>query len=304
MGKSTDILISVVLSTYNDERYIGDAIKSILNQTYSNFEFIIWNDGSTDGTEKIVKSFKDDRIRYFYHENTGLGEALRLACAEAKGEYIARMDSDDISLPERFATEVAFLDNHPEYVLVSSAVYDIDENGKLLGRVFPCSDDRVLKGVLSYPASMISHPMVMMRRDAYERAGGYIPIRKSQDMLFWSRIAKQGKFYNIPTPLGKYRILPTSLDHAYNPYTPILRAFLRKMIGDEIILDSDVDTFNSLFQYSKQHIEKTDSNMVIWKKTWEEKIFSCICPLLGVRLAQDTIVGIKNLYYLLKLQLQ
>lgn len=295
--------ISVVMCTYNTEEFLVEAIESILAQTFQDFEFIIWDDGSTDNTKAIVEKYKDARIRYFYHVNTGLGMALRLACAEAKGEYIARMDSDDISLPERFATEVAFLDNHPEYVLVSSAVYDIDENGKLLGRVFPCSDDRVLKGVLSYPASMISHPMVMMRRDAYERAGGYIPIRKSQDMLFWSRIAKQGKFYNIPTPLGKYRILSNSLGHACNPYAPIFWVFLRKMINDEIVLDSDVDTFNSLYQYSKQYIERRDNNKVEWKKTWEEKVFSIACPLLGNRFAQDSIVGIKNLCYLVKLHL-
>lgn len=295
--------ISVVMCTYNTEKFLAEAIESVLAQTYHDFEFIIWDDGSTDNTKEVVERYNDSRIKYFYHVNTGLGMALRLACAEAKGEYIARMDSDDISLPERFAQETAFLDQHPEYVLVSSAVYDIDGNGKLLGRVFPCSDDRVLRGVLSYPASMISHPMVMMRRNAYERAGGYIPIRKSQDMLFWSRMAKQGKFYNIPTPLGKYRILPTSLDHSYNPYASIIREFLRKMINDEIVSDLDVETFNSLYQYTKQYIEKRDSDKVEWKKTWEEVFFSFICPLLGNRLAQNTIVGFKNMYYLFKLQM-
>ena len=85
--------VSVVLCTFNDERTIKEAIESILCQSYNNFEFIIWNDGSTDGTEEIIKSYKDNRIRYFFHENTGLGEALRLACAEAKGKYIARMDN-------------------------------------------------------------------------------------------------------------------------------------------------------------------------------------------------------------------
>ena len=125
--------VSVVLCTFNDEKTIKEAIESILCQSYNIFEFIIWNDGSTDGTEKIIKSYDDNRIRYYYHENTGLGEALRLACAEAKGKYIARMDGDDICLPSRIQKQVEFLESHPDYVLVSSAVFYIDEIGEQIG---------------------------------------------------------------------------------------------------------------------------------------------------------------------------
>ena len=294
-------LVSVVMCTYNTDRFIAEAIDSVLTQTFRDFEFIIWDDGSTDNTREIVKSFRDNRIKYYYHDNTGLGMALRLACAEARGKYIARMDSDDISLPERFAKEVGFLEKHPDYVLVSSAVYDVDEGGKILGRVFPCSSDKVLKGVLLFPSSMISHPMTMMRREAYEKAGGYIPIRKSQDLLFWSRLAKHGNFYNISEPLGKYRVLSTSLDHSENPYSMILRAFLRKMICDETVLESDVEAYNSLFLYSKRFNNKQSSNSFQYNKGVDERLFSIISLFVGKGLAEKAIVGLKNSFYRLKL---
>ena len=115
-------LLSVVLCTYNDERYIAKTINSVLSQSLSDFEFIIWNDGSTDRTEEIIKSFADKRIKYYFHSNTGLGTALALACKEARGKYIARIDGDDLCLPYRFEKEIGFLDSHPDYVLVSSSV--------------------------------------------------------------------------------------------------------------------------------------------------------------------------------------
>lgn len=292
--------ISVVMCTYNTEKYIAEAIESVLAQSFTDFEFIIWDDGSTDRTRSIVESFKDKRIRYFYHENTGLGMALKMACAEAKGEYVARMDSDDICLPERLATEVEFLQKHKEYVLVSSAVYYIDENGNTIGRSFPCSDDEVLKKILPI-SSMIVHPMVMMRRNAYERAGGYIPIVKSQDRVFWSRLAKQGKFCNITKPLGCYRILQNSLSHIQNPYNKVLYELRRKMILDDIIQESDVEWYNNLYQYSKQFSKKHCGEKTIKSLTVEEKIFKYFSPLLGKGFTEKTIVDMKNIIYKVRL---
>mgnify|MGYP001537946173 FL=1 len=94
-----EMKISVVMSCYNSERFLRQSIDSILMQSYREFEFIIWNDGSTDSTEEIIKSYHDERIRYFYAPNQGLGSALAAACKEARGRYIARMDDDDIAMP-------------------------------------------------------------------------------------------------------------------------------------------------------------------------------------------------------------
>lgn len=293
MNKPT---ISVVMCTYNTEKYISKAIESVLAQTHSNFEFIIWDDGSTDRTKEIIETFKDERIRYIYHENTGLGMALKLACAEAKGKYIARMDSDDVCLPERLANEFAFLETHKEYVLVSSSVYYIDENGKNIGRSFVCTDDIVLKKILSI-SNMIVHPMVMMRRDAYEKAGGYVPVSLCEDRIFWSRLAKQGKFYNIISPLGYYRILQNSLSHSINPYNEVLCELRQKMILDDTIGESDIKWYNDFYNYSRPYTIKSKKKGLKRKKTTEEMLFSIFSPILGQILAEKIIVKIKNNYY-------
>ena len=293
-------LVTVVMCTYNTETYIKKAIDSVLAQTFTDFEFIVWDDGSTDNTKEIVKSYSDNRIRYFYHENTGLGMALKLACAEAKGKYIARMDSDDICFPDRFAVEVDFLEKHPNHVLVSSAVYYIDENGNHIGRSFPCNADSVLKKILPI-SNMIVHPMVMMRRNAYERAGGYIPLKKCEDRVFWSRMSRLGKFYNIVTPLGQYRILQNSLSHSENPYNNVLYELRRKMILDDVIQESDVEWHNNLVEYSKPFTKKSHQEEMSRKETADERLFKIICIILGKEVSEKLIVSLKNWYYRRKL---
>lgn len=294
MGKEP--LLSVVLCSYNGSKYIREAIDSILTQTYKDFEFIIWNDGSTDSTEEIIKSYTDDRIRYFYHENTGLGEALRLACEKARGKYIARMDDDDISMPERFEKEINFLEENTDCVLVSSAVYFIDENGKITGRSFPCTDKTVLRCVIQ-ANNMIVHPMVMMRIEAYRKAGGYVPVRTAQDRVTWSRLSKYGKFANIPSPLGKYRLLSSSISHTINPYFMVIYELRSKMIRDEEILESDVQKYNELYLYSKQHLIQESSLKKMGKKGWDDILFYILSPVIGVGTTERMISGIKNVYF-------
>lgn len=289
-------LVSVVLCTYNTEKYLREAVLSILNQTYRNFELIIWDDGSTDNTRSVVATIDDYRIRYFYHDNTGLSVALKLASEQANGKYIARMDADDISLPQRFEKEVSFLENNPDFVLVSSSVYYIDEEGDVIGRSFACTDCEVIQQALLW-TNLIVHPMAMFRRDAYNSAGGYLPVKISEDRIFWSRLSKQGKMMNIATPLGKYRLLSNSLDHIYNPYFKIILEFRNKLVADEVILESDIKLYNSLSEYSKKFVSRKTDNHLERRETKEEKLFSVIKVFFGERMAESFIVGIKNIYY-------
>lgn len=292
-------LVSVVLCTCNGSRFIKEAIDSILTQSFKNFEFIIWNDGSTDSTEEIIKSYSDDRIRYFYHENTGLGEALRLACEKARGKYIARMDDDDISMAERLEKEFDFLEKNLDCVLVSSAVTFIDENGNITGRSFPCTDRTVLRCVIQVN-NMIVHPMVMMRTDAYLKAGGYVPVRTAQDRVTWSRLSRYGNFANLPSPLGKYRLLDSSVSHTFNPYFMVIYELRSKMIRDKEILESDVQMYNELYLYSKQFIKREASPRKMRHKGWDDKLFSILSPILGGGAAEIMISGIKNFYFKFK----
>ena len=109
--------ISIVMCVYNGSKYISESIKSALNQSFKNFELIIINDGSTDTTEKIVKSFNDRRIRYYYQKNQGAAASRNYGIKNSRGQYIAILDSDDICLPERLEKQYYFLENNPDYIV-------------------------------------------------------------------------------------------------------------------------------------------------------------------------------------------
>ena len=298
---SNQPLVSVVMSCYNCEQYLKFTIESLLNQTYTNFEFIIWDDGSTDSTREIVASYKDERIRYFYHENTGLGAALKMACEEATGKYIARMDGDDVAFCSRFQKEVDYLESHQDCVLVSSAVEYIDDKGETIGRSLPCTIDKVIRHNLQSRGNMIVHPMVMMRRDAYISAGGYSKVLYNEDWLLWSRLAKLGKFHNIPTPLGQYRLLKKSLSRSDNAYQRVLFEYIRKMVKDPVFLDSDIDSYNRIYKYSKQFINPSETGIEKREETLDCRFYRLLRPLLGGRISQGIVIGIKNCYHLLRI---
>ena len=121
--------VAVLMSVYNGEKYLREAINSILSQTFNDFEFLIINDGSTDGTADILKSYTDSRIKIINNEkNIGLTKSLNKGLKIAKGEYIARQDADDISMPERLKEEVAFLEIHKDYAVVGTFVKILNEN--------------------------------------------------------------------------------------------------------------------------------------------------------------------------------
>ena len=301
---SNQPLVSVVMSCYNCEQYLKFTIDSILNQTYTDFEFIIWDDGSTDSTREIISSYKDERIRYFYHENTGLGSALKMACEKANGKYIARMDGDDIAFCSRFQKEVDYMESHHDYVLVSSAVEYIDDKGTLIGRSFPCTIDSVIKHNLNNRGNMIVHPMVMMRRDAYISAGGYPNLMFQEDWLLWSRLAMLGKFHNIPTPLGQYRLLKSSLSRSDNAYKGVLFEYIRKMVKDPILLDSDIDLYNRIYKFSKQFISPIEAGIEKREEALNYRFYKILRPLLGEHLSQGIVTVITNLHHLLKVPIK
>lgn len=294
MDKNLKPAISVVMCCYNAEKYIAETIESVLNQTYTNFEFIIWNDGSNDGTEQIVKSYKDHRIRYFYHNNLGLGNALNLACSEVRTEYIARIDADDICMADRLDMQLHFLKSHPLYVLVSSSVYYIDEEGNVLGRSFPYTWNHVLKNKLLL-GSPISHPAVMFKRDAYLKTGGYLGILGGEDRVLFAKMSRYGKIKNLADPLIKYRIIYSSLSHRQHgsPYSNILEEYRKKMINDDIVSLEDIVLHNKLYNLRK--LEKC-TFAEIYSKKYEEYCFSILRKIFGEKCAQYIVLIIKNIY--------
>jgi len=291
-------LVSVVMLSYNTKQFLPLAIESILQQSYTNFELIIVEGHSTDGSLDIINQYieKDSRIRLVYDSGEGIGAALNTGCKVARGELIARMDSDDISFPDRFEREVDFLHKNLDYVLVSGAVQYINEEGKSIGRSFPCTNNKVLKSSLKY-SSMIVHPMVMLRKEAYNRSGGYINAKIGEDRIFWSRMAKCGKFANLPTPLGCYRVLNNSLSHIINPYTEIIYHFRNKIIADDEILESDIEMYNALCTYSKKFVRVKGRSTIKRKYDIEIALYIFFKFLLGRKFAELLVCNIKNVYF-------
>lgn len=212
-------LISVLMPVYNGEKYLPEAIDSILGQTFPDFEFIIVNDGSTDSSRDIILSYNDLRIKYVENkDNLGLSRSLNRGLAEVKGEFIARMDQDDISLPDRFAIQINIMQTY-KVDICSTAVQVIDGNGSIIGAICPqnIEDSDLAAGFLSclYP---FLHPTVMIKRSALEEVGGYNPDRYIQDFDLWVRLLLAGKkAVVIPQKLLKYRRIPTQMTAEESP---------------------------------------------------------------------------------------
>ena len=205
--------ISVIMPAYNAEKYIKEAIDSILAQTFSDFEFIILDDGSTDGTAEIVRSYSDKRIRFVQNEhNLGIANTLNRGLDLAQGEYIARMDADDISLPERFEKQVSFMDKHPKTAVCATAIQCFGARNEQ--RIFSESASDLNIDLLF--GCCFAHPSVMMR--ASDIGNGYDPaFDKMEDYELWCRVAKNHDLASLPEILLKYRIHPGQVTQASSP---------------------------------------------------------------------------------------
>lgn len=203
-------LISIIMSVYNGQKYLEESIKSILNQKYDNFEFIIVNDKSTDDSLKIINSFNDPRIILIDNsQNIGLTKSLNKALKLAKGKYIARQDDDDISLPERLKEQFNYLEKNLETALLGTFVYRIDSNGKIIDEVHNLKSPSY-EDMLKH--NHIKHGSVMLKKDIIRDIGGYNELFKYvQDYELWIRVSKKYTIKNLETPLYKLRIHPDSI---------------------------------------------------------------------------------------------
>lgn len=207
-------MVTVLMSVYNGEKFIKEAIESILTQTFNDFEFLIINDGSTDNSVKIIESYNDSRIRLINNEkNLKLIASLNKGISLAKGKYIARMDCDDISMPERLEKEVNFLESSLEYGLVGTYYTVIDGEGQEEKNVsYPSSND-LIKLFLSLNCPL-AHGSIMGRTELFKQnlygSKEYFAV---EDYELWTRMAKVTKIHNIPEYLFKYRIYGESFSN-------------------------------------------------------------------------------------------
>lgn len=210
-------LISVILPAYNASDYIKEAIKSILNQTYINFELIIINDGSTDNTLEIIRAFNDSRIKVINNDiNKGIIYCLNRGIEESGGEYIARMDADDISLPQRFEKQIEVMKQNPEIVVCGTYINYFGTSKGRFSRSQPkCDNDEIKKSLLI--RSAFAHPTVMIRSSILKKNGLKYDeaFRSCEDYKLWIDIANYGTFFNIPQPLLNYRISMNQVSSKY-----------------------------------------------------------------------------------------
>ena len=229
MNSNSNPMISVVMPVYNGERYLREAIDSILNQTYADFEFIILNDGSTDKTEEIILSYNDPRIVYVKNdENLQIVKTLNKGIALAQGKYIARMDSDDISLPARFEKQVQFMENNQRVDICGTWIEVFDLRNEKWE--YPIGHEEI-KSVLLFN-SALAHPSVIMKKSIFKTNQYDEKYNKAQDYALWVNLLRTYTFHNIPICLLRYRLheKQAEQDVQFN-FANEIRDVVLKMLG-------------------------------------------------------------------------
>jgi glycosyltransferase involved in cell wall biosynthesis len=209
--------VSVIIPSYNHEKYIAEAIQSILNQTYQDFEIIITDDGSKDNTVKIIKSFTDSRIKLFcFSQNQGAAAAANQCIAESKGEFIALLNSDDAWVPEKLERQVNFLGTNLEIGAVFSYAQFIDENSNKITNPLKIKyidfimENRTRFEWLNYffyHGNCLCHPSILIRKECYNTIGVYDRrLAQLPDFDFWIRLCQKYEIYVMPQKLVNFRI--------------------------------------------------------------------------------------------------
>ena len=217
-------LVSVCIPSYNHEKYIGELIQSVLDQTLTDFELIICDDKSSDNTPSVIESFKDSRIqKYFNKENLGVAANINKVLSIARGKYVVGIGSDDLMLPDNLRRKVEVLEKNPQVGFVYSDYIEINEKGNSTGRKRPRNPDHdcVISNEVCFirlmqEGNFIAASSVMTRKECFDRLGLYDErLRSNQDYEMWLRISLQYDCAYLSEPLIKYRWHATNITHDY-----------------------------------------------------------------------------------------
>jgi glycosyltransferase involved in cell wall biosynthesis len=205
--------VTVLMPVYNAERFVGQTVDSVLAQGFRDFEFLIINDGSTDRSLEILQSYadRDDRIRLLSRPNTGYVAALNEGLGLARGEFIARIDADDLADPRRLELQLARMRPEPGLVALGSNAWAMDEEGRLLGDYdVPLTHEEIEAAHLR-GSSSVHHPAVMLRPEVVKRVGGYRKeLMPCEDFDLWLRLGEVGRLANLPEKLLTKRLFAGS----------------------------------------------------------------------------------------------
>jgi len=238
-GRDHMSCVTVIMPVYNAARYVAEAVESILAQTFTDFEFIIIDDGSTDETPAILARYSDPRIRVVRKEcNEGLVAALNLGIELARGKYLARMDADDVSLPQRFEKQVAALDRMPDVAVLGTKAIQIDISGRFIEHVVSVTEPSAIRRRLEAGITPIVHPSVMMRTHFIRQLGGYrTAFRHAEDKDLWLRAIERGaQIRNLNGVLLLHRANPdgvrlTNIIEACHSAMYALDCYCRRIAG-------------------------------------------------------------------------
>jgi glycosyltransferase involved in cell wall biosynthesis len=245
--------LSVIMSVYNGARYLYPAVRSILDQDFADFEFLIVNDGSTDTSGQILHALarEDARIKLIDRENRGLVASLNELINTAQAPLLARMDCDDIAMSTRFSRQIVHLEAHPEIGILGSNSFDLDENGKLIGAAdnYPLTPCEAIAQLPEGPP--LCHPSVMMRTVIVRELGGYrAAFRHAEDYDLWLRASRHTHIANVPDRLLLYRRSHAQVSQKYAAEQAIAAAIAWEdhqlcLSGNHSLFD-DIDTLPAL----------------------------------------------------------
>ncbi len=262
----TSPIVSVVMPVYNTDQYLRDAVDSILNQTLVDLELIMIDDGSTDGSGEILDHYarSDDRVLVIHQDNQGIARTLNTGLNLARGKYIARMDGDDISLPDRLVVQTAFMDRRPEVGICGTACRLF---GDTSGLSWTTTDpDEIKSRLLFWPC--MSHPTVMMRRDLVVRERLYYDadFEQAEDYELWLRFSRCCRIANVPDVLLLYRTRRSQATSAFDEDVRRWSLIVQKRaIADLGIEPSDDELdvhrslFTSSFEVSRDYVRRVET---------------------------------------------
>lgn len=250
--------VSVLMPVYNAAPFLAGAITSILEQTFSDFELIIVNDGSTDDSADIVASFNDPRIRNISQSNQGISAALNKGLAVARGEFIARQDADDLALPQRLEKQVAYLRAHADVGLLGTWATIIDEDDVPVDTLEHPIDDDGIRFALLFDTPFV-HASAMFRKSVISEVGGYDPDTTIfEDFNLWSRMIQRTLGANIPEHLMKYRLVHSGLMQSTTHRIERIRSQRLRNLS-KAFPNASTELINDLSEFTLRHARITSS---------------------------------------------
>ena len=247
--------VSVIMSVYNGEAYLEECIRSILRQTYTDFEFIIIDDGSTDKSLNIIKKYanEDQRVIVSSRPNKGLIASLNEAAALASGDLLARMDADDVSYPNRFEEQVNAFEKNESLIALGTYAREINAKGTDIGKLLPSPVGKeAIRNATADGQTLVIHPTLMMKSSAFNAIGGYrANFKHAEDKDLLYRMVDMGEIDNLPLALLQYRVHGDNISVKHGNYQEMLGALIAEMYAIRVSEGRDISEFmNSLPELS------------------------------------------------------